>query len=312
MADPEDRARWDLPAFSVGEARYTWADVAAFARREGWWERLVGEVREGVAWQRAGLVADAAVVKAAATSFRYQRRLITGEETEAWLRARRLTVAQWLDHVRRSVLRAEHGTPAEGLPGDEPGLDSLLWATGRCGGLLDEWARALAERVAAHVRLTGSVPVGDDEVAGAVDGLAAAVVTPAAVAEVVSHRQLDWLQVVMQQAVFETEGAAREAVLSMRAEGLALAEVCVLAGVEKSSRRVYLEELDDALRAAVLGAREGEAVGPLPGDGGGFVVASVESKVVPSASDPDIRRRAEDELVARAVQREVRERVRWA
>lgn len=308
MTAVDEGARWSAPAFSVGDVLYTWADVAAFAQRDGRWARLVREVGEGLACERAGHVADPATVKQAATEFRYRHRLVSGEETEAWLRARGVDVADWMGYIRRSVLRA--GCQAtDGVPADTD-VDALLWSTGRCGGLLDDFARALAERVAVHVRVAGDVPTRLEEADAAVERFRAEVVTVDAIEAVIAARHLDWLRVAMEEAHFGTEGAAREAVLCVRDDGLDLNEVCDLAGARLVQRRCRLEECDAAMRPLVLGARLGELLGPVPIEGG-FVLARVESKIVPSSEDRDIRKRAGEVALAAAVRREVEERVRW-
>jgi hypothetical protein len=309
-AAADDPARWSATAFSVAEGRYSWADVAEFARRDGRWAHLVREAAAGLGWERAGHVADRAAVQRAATEFRYRRRLITAEETETWLRARHLDVGEWMDWVRRSVLAAEHGaTAGKAVPG--PDIDAVLWSTGRCGGLLDAFAVALAERVAAHLRLTGSLPARDDDVDTAVDRLRAEVVTEAAMRAALETRRLDWLRVETEEGCFGNESAAREAVLSVRDDGVALAMVCELAGAPYRCSRVFLEDSAEELRPLLLGARQGELVGPVA-TGDGFVVARVESKVVPSVEDPEVRRRAGDAALATALRREVEQRVRWA
>lgn len=301
-------SRWTHPVFSVGDTTWTWDDVAAFARRHRRWDALVGEAAEGLACERAGHVAPPPLVKEAAKVFRYERRLITAEETETWLRARDLDVAEWMRWVRHTVLRAEHPeTPAGGA---DAKVEALIWVTGRCGGLLDELASDLAARVAAHATLTGAVPSRDDEVDDAVDHLRAAVVTDEAVGAEVGRRQLDWLGVETEEACFVTADAAREAVLCVRDDGLALAEVAKLADVPYARRRTRLAELDAALRPIVLGARLDEVVGPVPMHDG-FVVVRVESKVVPAVDDPEVARRAADAVLAVALRRAVEERVRW-
>ncbi|HVF74376.1 MAG TPA: hypothetical protein VM938_04960 [Acidimicrobiales bacterium] len=301
---------WALPAFAVGKRPYSWDDVAAFARRDGRWQQLVREVHEGLACRKAGHAAEPAAVKQAAVDFRYRRRLITGEETEAWLRVRHVEVGEWMDCMRRAVLRADHPGigSTEAVAYDE--VEPLLWATGRCRGLLDDFAVALAHRVAAHMRLTDSLPATDDDIDSALDRFRATVVTAATVREEVARRQLDWLAVAREEARFATDDAAREAVLSVRDDGLTLSEVCELAEVPLVRRTTLLEEVDEPLRPSVLGARPGELVGPLPVEGG-FAVALVESKVVPSVDDPDIRRRAAEATVAAALRREVEARVQW-
>lgn len=302
-------SNWAHPVFSVEGSTWTWDDVAAFARRHGRWEALARQAGHGLACERAGHVAPTAAVKEAAKAFRYRRRLITAEETEAWLRARRLDVPQWMRWVRHSVLRHEHPDMAP-APADDAEVEELLWVTGRCGGLLDAVASAFAERVAAHVRLDGDLPPSEADVDHAVDRLRAAVVTDDALRDEVARRQLDWLGVELEEARFADEHAAREAVLGVRDDGLALAEVCTLAGVDHVRRHASLDEVDAALRPAVLGAPLGDVVGPVPVPGG-FVVARVESKVVPTVDDPDVRRRATEAVVATALRRATEERVQW-
>lgn len=303
---------WSRPVFTAEGALYTWADVADLARRDGTWERLRGDVRDGLAAARRGQAPDPAAVKQAAADFRYRRRLISGEETEAWLRARGVTVAEWTGYIGRAVLRAG-STGRAGSAAPPPAdaeVDAHLWAEGRCSGLLDEAARSLAARVAAHARLAGARPERDEDVDTALDRLRAAVVTDDAVRALVASRHLDWPAVDAEEARFATEHAAREAVLSVRDDGVAFADVCAWAGVPLDRRRRLLEDADPAVRPLLLGAREGDVVGPVAVEGG-FLVARVAAKDAASADDPAVRQRAADAVLAAAAQREVQQRVQW-
>lgn len=303
----DEGAQWRRPAFSVGEAVFTWVDVVAFARRHGRWDELVQEAGDGLARQRAGMVADADAVRQAAADFRYRHRLITAEEAEAWLRARHVTVAEWHDYIRRTVLRA---MPADATdPPAAADVTPLLWPTGRCSGLLEDAAEALAARVAVHVRLTGTLPESDADVDSALDRFRAAAVTDTAIRVVIGAHHLDWLRVTLDEALFAGEGAAREAVLCVREDGLGLADVCKLAGARFVRRHCFLEELDETTRPSVLGAPVGELLGPFPA-ANGFQLMRVEAKVVPSEGDPEVRQRAAEVALAAAVRREVEERVR--
>jgi hypothetical protein len=298
---------WARPVFSVGEATYTWADVAAFAQRGDSWDRLLAEIREGVACQQAGLVPDAAAVDAAGRAFRYERKLITADEMEAWLAQRSLDVRDWMGYLRRTVLRVEHGF---GRSSSDEEVDQLVWVTGWCSGHFERMALDLAQRAAAQARLTGAAPKSLDELDDVIDRFRAEAVTGESIEAVVAGRRLDWLRVHLQEAVFDGEGAAREAILSMRYDELPMSEVCARAGARHAVRMARLEELDTPLRDAVLGAPEGEVVGPVAQDDG-FVVALVESKTVPSIDDADVRDRAADAVAANALRHEVAERVRW-
>jgi hypothetical protein len=314
MIDRDDAVPWTRPVFSVDGAVYAWDDVAAFARRHGGWDRLVGDVSEGVACQQAGLVPSPATVDREAKEFRYQRRLITAEETEAWLARRAIGVAQWMDHVRRTVLRVEHEAALPALTAAHPvsgdAVLSLAWVTGRCAGTLDDMAADLAQRVAAHVRVAGAPPQALDELDDALDRLGAVVVSTQAVETVITHRRVDWMLVEVDELRFDSEGAAREGALSLRHDGLSVAEVCDLAQARRHRHSGVLEELDGPLRTAVLGAGAGDVIGPVE-TSDGFVLARVESKAVPTIDVPEIHARAVNAVLARAIRREVEERVQW-
>jgi len=104
--------------------------------------------------------------------------------------------------------------------------------------------------------------------------------------------------------------AAREAALCIRQDGLDPAEVAAESGGEFTEGDWYLEEADPALRDHLLGAQEGEVLGPLRLNDG-FVVVSVRAKRPPSEDDPALVARASQVLLDRAVRREVESRVRW-
>lgn len=305
MGAPEDRL-WAQPVFSVGDATHHWSDVADFAKRGGEWDRLRDGIRHGLACRRAGFEPTPVAVDQAARAFRYDRKLITADETEAWLAARSLDVRSWMDFIRREVLRAEHPDPGTAdtaaVPDDE--VDALVWVDGWCGGQFESLSEALAQRVAARAR------VGGDDLDGVLDRFEAAVVTPDRVEEVVARRRLDWMLVSLDAATFANEGAAREAALSVRADGLTVAEVCDLAGVAGVQHNARLEQLDPDLRTAVLGAREGAILGPVQ-TAAGFVVAHVVAKALATADDPEVRDRAAAAVTATALRQEVEERVRW-
>lgn len=305
MAAPDDQL-WARPVFSVGDATYHWSDVADFARRGGEWERLRHGIRLGLACRRAGFEPTPAAVDQAARAFRYDRKLITADETEAWLAARSLDVRRWMDFIRREVLRAEHPDVDDRQTADvsDDEVDALVWVDGWCGGHFDSLSKALAQRVVARAC------VGGDDLDGVLDRFEAAVVTPDRVEEVVARRRLDWMLVALDMATFANEGAAREAALSLRSDGLTVAEVCDLAGVVRVQHDARLESLDPDLRTAVLGAREGAILGPVQ-TASGFVVAHVASKALATADDPEVRGRAAAAVTATALRQEVEERVRW-
>lgn len=316
MGAPDDAVLWAHPVFSVGDATFTWADVARFAQRGTGWSDLRGEIHEALACRRAGHAPSSAAVDQAARAFRYDRRLITADETEAWLSRRGLDVDGWMDYIRRQVVRAERAERGDELrnvveahPVPDEEVDALAWVHGWCSGRFEQLAHELAQRVAACVRLSGAPPADLAELDDVLPRFRDNVVTPEAVHAVVTRQRLDWLRVELDEAVFDNEGAAREAALSVRYDGLSLSEVSALAGARHRRRTVRLEELDADLRSAVLGAGEGDLAGPIASEG--FLLVHVRSKTLPSVEDPDVRDRAVDLVTSTALRHEVEERVRW-
>lgn len=145
------------PVFSIGDARYDWADVLVAAHLRGDWAGFETQIRQGLACQRAlddddeGDEADPHAVDAAAAEFRYARDLVSAEEAEAWLAEHGLTTETWLDYIERAVLRDEHteelGELIERYPATDDEVAALVWVDGMCSGMLASFAHALAARV---------------------------------------------------------------------------------------------------------------------------------------------------------------------
>ena len=73
---------------------------------------------------------------------------------------------------------------------------------------------------------------------------------------------------------------------------------------------LYLADADPELRAALVSASPGELIGPVE-RGAGHMLLQLRTKAEPSADDPELERRAAAVLTARAVERELRDRVLW-
>jgi len=132
---------------------------------------------------------------------------------------------------------------------------------------------------------------------------------PALRAEIDANR-LDWIRIGIQELSFAEEAAAREALLCLREDGETLEGVAANAHLPVREESVYLSEMDPAAKPDLLSARPGELVGPLA-FGGRFHVFLLRDKTMPSEEDPDVRRRAEDAVVAKLVARETDARIRW-
>jgi hypothetical protein len=219
-----------------------------------------------------------------------------------------------------------------------------------CSGALTRLARRLAERAAARAYLASTPADGDagpadgarapprlpaesGDVAelvfagldsdrtreratvvasfdGVVQRLRERVLTPQAVRNVIVSNELDWTRVGYRALHFPDEAMAREAVLCLRDDGLGVGAVAAAAGVAVLEARCWLDEVTGALRDRMLAARPGDVVGPLRVNGS-FALYHVDAKWRPHLDDDEVRRRAEDRAVERALAQEMNERVRW-
>jgi hypothetical protein len=134
-------------------------------------------------------------------------------------------------------------------------------------------------------------------------------ITDAAVQSQIEAHQIEWMRVRWRYVAVADEQTAREAVLCIRHEGESLEEVAERAEATVYREEVLLERLEPTLRAVVLSAEPKELVGPLT-VGEKFRVGIVDAKSAPSATDTEVYRRGEEEVVADLVARHS-QIVRW-
>lgn len=337
--------------FTVGDAAYAWEDLVLAAHLRGEWPVLQDRVRAGLACLKRlddlddpeeALPEDE--VAGAAEQFRYARDLIAAEDMEAWLDRHGLTLDEWFDYLRRSLLVSKWADALEEIvrdyPVDDDEVESAIVCDAICGGDASTIAAQLAGRAAAYARLRDEP---SDEDAGAtrnLDAVLAAVpaevraeasaarlehlvnlelawrrfaadeATPEAIRAQIAASRLEWTRVAVRSAFLKELPVAQEAALCVREDGRDLAEVAAEAGAQLEEAEWYLGEVSDGLRERLLAARIGELVGPVAVDDG-FVVVSVLDKQLPMPEDPDVRARAERVVLARAAEREIASRVQW-
>jgi hypothetical protein len=283
---PERVAR--RPVFTLGGRTFTWGDLVALARLDGSWAEVEQAARDGVAGLRraeaAGRRPTSEEVTEATTRFRYARGLLAGDELHEWLERWALTAADWRGYVERDLVRAPGGA-------DDDVADTV-WAEAACSGFVERTgARIAGERA---LELAG----------GAGD------VTRDVIAHEVALHRLEWLRLEGHALNVQLEGTAREAALCVREDGRSLADVAGDCDTEVEELDAYAGDLDPELSSVLVGAAEGELVGPVR-RGEGFSLVLVERKTPPSPDDPEARRRAEERLRRRAVERAVLEHVEW-
>lgn len=116
-------------------------DLLAIAEELGW---LAGD-RQWMARcdrQRERTPPDDDAIQRASEDFRYERDLLTAEETERWLEARNLTLVDFQDHCERLAMALPwsggvdadaHDDPGEGDAPDQDAWRVHLWLTDRLG-----------------------------------------------------------------------------------------------------------------------------------------------------------------------------------
>lgn len=292
------------PLFSVGADVYRWADVIEFARARGDWNALADEVRSGLQALRElelrGEAPGEAEIDAAAREFRYERRLLAGDELVEWLDRRGVAYAEWSGYLERSLARDR----LPGVAGPENDVEAYLWPEAVCSGRLDELAVTLARLVA----VAPGAPL--ESLEDTFEDFCRKAASDELIAREISVSQLEWLRVVYESADFEDEDAAFEAALCVRDDGDTLAAVSARAGVMLEQRVEWLEQIEPALASGFLAARTGQLVGPVAARDR-FRLALLLEKLAPSPDDELVRSRAAAVVAERAVERETSERVVW-
>jgi hypothetical protein len=286
-------------------------------------------------------------VEAAAAEFRYARDLVAASDLEAWLERRGLDVDGWHDFVRRTLLRERWAEDLDGIRAeyavDPEDVAAALDCEAVCSGLAANVAARLAARAAIHARASGESAAGEagagetPAVAGDVldralpdlppaargerlaalgaletawRRFAAQVAPPAAVQAAIAARRLDWVRIGLQAVLVPDEDVARELALCVRMDRRPIDEVADEAGLRVEALEWWLDTVEEPLRDLLIGAQPGDLLGPVPWKEHQLVL-TVTAKRLPSDDDPAVRARAEQALLARAVDREVTDRVTW-
>jgi hypothetical protein len=313
----------DRSLFTVAGRTFGWEDVLLAAELRGELGLLERQTGQGLACvRRLATESDtvsAEAVRAAATVFRYDRNLLAAEELEAWLDARGLTVADWNGYLRRLLLRERWVDELERIESEfavaDEEVEAVLLAEAVCSGFLRREAEQLAED-AALAAAGDAVEDSSDRrtlIADLARGAQVArsrVPSPPDVEREVAAHALDWIRVEAETLELADAEAAREAALCVRVDGRPLTEVAEECGVPANALVLYLGDAAPELRGALVSARPGELIGPVE-HGAGHMLVQVGSKTEPSAEDPELGRRATAVLAARAVERELRDRVVW-
>ena len=299
----------------------------------------------------SGSPLSSGALETAARDFRYAHDLVTAESMEEWLQRHELSVQDWTAYLRRDRQRALWSSDFDDLLVRYPISDEeavrLTLVEVMCSSELDAWARSLAGRAAAHAFVVGTASSTGAAVAHSseeqaeplhafpltvlwgegpaeldatarrlqrldtsLNGFRAALLTERAVQDYVSARQLDWVRFDCRVMAFPDQGMAAEAALLLREDGEGFTSVYQVAHTEPKISKFFLDQIDDSMRDHFLGSRPGDVIGPVHVDNE-YVLYQIEEKVLPTVRDADVRRRAEDGVLNKALDQQVERRVNW-
>jgi hypothetical protein len=286
-------------------------------------------------------------LRASVVRFRRARGLLAGEDYLRWLGERSLSTDDVRAHFSREALRGRVADrTADQLPSHRPDAGPLAEAIrgeAILSGRLRLWAERLARCAAAARALTADaqqMPAAPGDAVAAllaaaagcqasglddaqatdraprIAGLQAAertfahrVATLERIDACLSEHRLDWQRFAWEEITFANEGAAREAALWVREDGMPLGEVADLAHVAAAVCEAYSDEVSE-LAGVLAAAAPGELLGPLAGDGGWRLVR-LRQRTPPAIEDTVLHERARTELVHEALGRHLAGRVTW-
>lgn len=291
--------RLGRPVFGFEDAEWTWTHVLVALVHDGGWAAAAEAVDRAAAV--AGPGSDE-VAREVLFAMRRRRRLEAAEDLARWLEGEGLSAADAVEWARRQAAAAagaslsEDELDAAASTGDRSQRRRAIEVDVLISPFADEAVHALILRAAASHRagadrageddggeaaaaLAGAVSaaVGDDLdlaqlTAAAADVLRADVArargragaaSPERMARRAQAERLERTRVAYERVGLRSPDAAREALLCVRVDGAGLAQVARRAGVPCELERSTLGDVPGALRAALVGAVAGEAVGPI-------------------------------------------------
>jgi hypothetical protein len=336
-----ERGAWNRPVLVADGRTFTVADVILAAHGRGElqpaWTSLLElvecEKRAAGLAERDDVTADEGTLQSMSERFRYERDLITAEETERWLVNRGLTLEDFDAYFLRHYWAGTLEEPAEPEALDYRSAPDEFWdllmAELQLSGELDRMAQRLGWRLAAaHAQRDEPAPAADllepdsaaargdpalEEWHAALGGdprfvedlprLEAAyqrecrrLMTPDQVGRSLVSRRLALMRVDLETVDVDSLDAVHEVIMCVRDDGLSMSEVASEGHYPYERMDVILEDLLPDVQQRVLRAAPGEMLGPVPHDGG-FHVHRLVGRADPDLADAEVRERVERQLL---------------
>jgi hypothetical protein len=344
----------DLATFEFNGAVVSTTDVLCAAQFRNELQPLLARLEwqadcEGEA-SRLGLEIEEDVIEQKINQFRFDRDLISAEDTEAWLSARGLSTeglegyfirCHWWEVLRERVSADRTDAGAIDLGRIEAVAPDLL-LSGSFGPLATEHSRRLVarhtwgqggnaldlegERGRFLVRFgMNAEGLGDwlgalrrnEEwfqemlaMEGSYRAVCDSVSTPEKLARALVTLRLPLTRLEVETAEFDSEDAAREALICVRDDGLSLEEVAREAGYPCEQIDLLAEDLPEAERQELLFAGIGEPRGPAA-SGGVFRVRRVLRRSEPTLDDARVKGRVVRRILDSHFSEAAGSKIRW-
>jgi hypothetical protein len=339
MSSTESVSPHDVVVCACGTQEYTARDAidAAIFRGEleDEWQKFLCHIAAEERADELELELDESAISAAAEEFRYQRDLITAEETEAWLTNRGLTFDDFSDYFARQYCVAalnEGFSPEQiGYTSAAPELRDLFLAELILCGALEHMTTKLMWRLAA--RSAGEGPTSEAVAPERRKFLHRISIEPALLAKwleelgrdsqwldemlsieaaygmhcdrllVPAARQRELMALRLRLTRFEIElieleshDAAKEALLCVREDEMSMEEVATEGRYPYRRADFLLEDLPADAQQTYLSASPGDMLEPIP-HGDGFELCRIIKKVEPRLEDPTVKSRVDQRLL---------------
>jgi hypothetical protein len=126
----------------------------------------------------------------------------------------------------------------------------------------------------------------------------------------IRSRSMDWTRFRFRRLSFTREDKAREAAWCVKEDGLDFDDIAKQAKTDVIEEVSYYDELDDLLKELFMVVQKGSLVGPIRFEDQ-FSLFSIADKTAPAEQDPEIIKKAQDDLLQKIVDREITDKVRW-
>lgn len=313
-----------MTLFTIENREFGWDEIAVAAQVWGEWQVLFESVRHSLACLRLaaqiGQLPSTAEMREAAKAFRYERNLISGDETQIWLQRWGMSVEEWMTCLRGQLLRKRWASRVNEIKATTPIVDAdvaeVIKRYAVCAGKVDDWTQKLAGRAALAARSSGLISSARsprdliDRIENEFARQQTETISSKLIENKIFDHRLDWIHYECRYLWLADERVAREAAWCVSEDGFTLDEAANAAHGEVRQWNFYADEIDASVRPYFVAARKGDLLGPLR-FALGYPLFSVLQKRMPDASDPEILSRAEQAIVANVTAQAINERVSW-